>query len=478
MTAGPAPRRCSRCNNPLVLCWPARDRGVHRLLALAGRFRPGADPLARRSRASCRSSRRSPCSRSASAPSRTAGDSGVRRPGRRRSPARRDVAAWRSTRRHPDVYLILLDGYPRSDKLRSVFGVDDSEFLDDASRVGLRRRDTQPVELPPHAAHAREHVQRPSARPVPVYGAPGRDASRDQRCDGVEAVRERGYETVSIPSDFEIVAMRTSTASWTRGSSTSSSGCSSRRTPAARRPRRARLFERQHRARVAETFGRAEDLVAEDGPARLASSTSPARTRPSMDWPRPEPMRQRPTTCSTTSSSSTTWAVPDTRRLGEVGYVTSTSRCWSMRSIDGSSQRRRGVLGPWLGREVRCRYAVGVGIDLRSANLLAVRGLGDIDNRSTLVNLLPTIAERLFGVPFTPADERVRSSRRHHHPFPSPGLMTLEPAVGTSQPAEPAHPSRRASGSSGSPGAGRCSSRSLLSTRSSGSQRRGIPIAH
>ena len=49
----------------------------------------------------------------------------------------------------------------------------------------------------------------------------------------------------------------------------------------------------------------------------------------------------------------------------------------------------------------------GSDIDLRSANLLAVRGLGDIDDRSTLVNLLPTMAERLFDVPFTPAADSV-----------------------------------------------------------------------
>lgn len=50
----------------------------------------------------------------------------------------------------------------------------------------------------------------------------------------------------------------------------------------------------------------------------------------------------------------------------------------------------------------------GSDLDLRSANLLAVRCLGALDDRSTLVNILPRITAQIFGTPFEPVAEDIR----------------------------------------------------------------------
>lgn len=47
-------------------------------------------------------------------------------------------------------------------------------------------------------------------------------------------------------------------------------------------------------------------------------------------------------------------------------------------------------------------------LDLRSANLLAVRGIGPLADDTTVVNLLPLIASRILGTPFEPQPDTVR----------------------------------------------------------------------
>ena len=132
---------------------------------------------------------------------------------------------------HPDVYLMLLDGYPRSDKLQSVFGVDDSEFLDALRKSGFdvatdSRSNYLHTQLtlesmfngrlldPSAAAEtlAETHHEINEAR---AWAA----IRRARLPDRVDPVRLRGRSHAQRGSLSSIP-----------GSSTSSSGCSSRRT--------------------------------------------------------------------------------------------------------------------------------------------------------------------------------------------------------------------------------------------------------
>ena len=60
----------------------------------------------------------------------------------------------------PNVYLLLLDGYPRTDTLATTYGFDNSEFERAIERPGLPGFQRQQVELPAHLADAHQHAQR------------------------------------------------------------------------------------------------------------------------------------------------------------------------------------------------------------------------------------------------------------------------------------------------------------------------------
>ena len=51
-----------------------------------------------------------------------------------------------------DIFVLLLDGYPRADSIADLFGADNSAFMDDLSRARIRRRDRQRIQLPVHPA--------------------------------------------------------------------------------------------------------------------------------------------------------------------------------------------------------------------------------------------------------------------------------------------------------------------------------------
>ena len=312
---------------------------------------------------------------------------------------------------HPDVYLILLDGYPRSDKLRSEFGVDDFEFIDTLRGSGFDV-----------ATDSRSNYLHTQLTLESMFN--GRLLDPSQAAEPLAATHhsineatawqpfvERGYQTVSIPSDFEVVAMRNVDRYLDSGQFNEFERVLVEKNllplvnvvaPG--------FFERQHRERMSATFAQAEDVVVGDGPARLAfihvaSPHSPLRSSADAGTDAAMPYNVFDDKQQYDHLGPTEYS----RRLGaELDYVTDHVE---MLIDDIDRAGRPSVVVVFSDHGSGAKFDADTpstsDVDLRSANLLAVRGIGNIDDRSTLVNLLPTIAQRLFGVPFTPADERV-----------------------------------------------------------------------
>jgi hypothetical protein len=120
------------------------------------------------------------------------------------------------TAERPDIYVILLDGYPRADVLDYAFGIDNSSFVD-----ALEQRDFE-VEPLAHSDYLWTHVSVPAAlnlayieqipvlEPVVDGRAPQQPTIRRAIADNAafEFVRGRGYDAVAVSSGFEQVAAR------------------------------------------------------------------------------------------------------------------------------------------------------------------------------------------------------------------------------------------------------------------------------
>jgi Sulfatase len=115
----------------------------------------------------------------------------------------------------PDIYLLLLDGHPRTDTLQEVWGVDGGEFV-----AGLRQRGfrvapkshsnytftigTLASSFQMRALH--EITQRDDAAPGLVTGRLMRDAITDGPV--LAELRQRGYEIVAVDSGYNGVDIR------------------------------------------------------------------------------------------------------------------------------------------------------------------------------------------------------------------------------------------------------------------------------
>ena len=116
----------------------------------------------------------------------------------------------------PDVYAILLDGYPRADVLEYAFDIDNSEFLAELEERGFAVADTA------HSDYLWTHVSVPSAlnlayvEQIPEMAAVIEGSAPRQptlrhvvtRNEAFDAAREAGYDVVGIPAGFEEVAPR------------------------------------------------------------------------------------------------------------------------------------------------------------------------------------------------------------------------------------------------------------------------------
>ncbi|HEX7223965.1 MAG TPA: hypothetical protein VF367_00115, partial [Candidatus Limnocylindria bacterium] len=116
----------------------------------------------------------------------------------------------------PDVYVVLLDGYPRADVLEYAFDIDNTPFMDALAQRGFA------VAGSAHSDYLWTHVSVPSAlnldfveaiprmRQVIDGASPRQPTLRRAVADNVafEVARDAGYTTVSVASGFEEVALR------------------------------------------------------------------------------------------------------------------------------------------------------------------------------------------------------------------------------------------------------------------------------
>jgi hypothetical protein len=113
----------------------------------------------------------------------------------------------------PDIYLILLDGYPRSDLLRDQVGLDNGPFLAAMQQLGFEVADQS------HSNYGRtaltlasmfngRHVD--ELLPDPPFDVPGQARALGKLINSgteLDAARARGYEIVSIPSPVDYVTL-------------------------------------------------------------------------------------------------------------------------------------------------------------------------------------------------------------------------------------------------------------------------------
>lgn len=100
---------------------------------------------------------------------------------------------------HPDVYLILLDGYPRPDKLLAEFGIDNGAFIGGLEERGFAvahasRSNYMETRLTLQSMFGGGHVPTTG---IPIGIAESRAAIND--APALQPFVAAGYETVSIP---------------------------------------------------------------------------------------------------------------------------------------------------------------------------------------------------------------------------------------------------------------------------------------
>lgn len=132
-----------------------------------------------------------------------------------------DLSHWTATgdgpsTATPDIYVILLDGYPRADVLDYAFGIDNSAFTAQLAERGFS------IAPRAHSDYLWTHVSVPSAlnldyvENVPSLGEvadgrkPQQPTIRHAIADSLAfaQVRERGYDVVAVASGFEEVSAR------------------------------------------------------------------------------------------------------------------------------------------------------------------------------------------------------------------------------------------------------------------------------
>ena len=115
----------------------------------------------------------------------------------------------------PDIYLLMLDGHPRTDTLQDVMGVDDTEFVSSLRQRGFSVAPqshsnytftigTLASSFQMRALH--EITQRDDAAPGLVTGRLMRDAITDGPV--LAELRQRGYEIVAVDSGYNGVDIR------------------------------------------------------------------------------------------------------------------------------------------------------------------------------------------------------------------------------------------------------------------------------
>jgi hypothetical protein len=305
----------------------------------------------------------------------------------------------------PSVYLILLDGYPRADKLAAEFGIDNQPFLralgDRAFTIGARSRSN----------YLTTELTLASMFSGRVPGNPEPDMAEIRPFIGAGEVigefRERGYEVVAFSTGFEGVALRQAERFVDSGQLNEFewellqlSGLAPVLDVVA-----PTLLADQHRERVLATFEAAGALAgqATERPRFVFAHTLNPHS-PQVFGPAGEPIPIRGIQVPFDDSDEYTILGRDEygRRLADqIAYL--NRRVLGL--VDAAiAADPRAVVIVFSDHGSGIREAAGIGVgsdpDLRTANLLAVRSPGQagiIDDRSTLVNILPRILRAYSG---------------------------------------------------------------------------------
>jgi hypothetical protein len=321
----------------------------------------------------------------------------------------RPVAAGPTPPEAPNMVFILLDGYPRADKLLSEFGIDNSAFIND-----LRSRDFVVADH----SRSNETITELTLAQMFNYESASQIASR---LDGAAPLwrvtinggaffsdlHRLGYETVGVSPGYESVALRRADVfvdtgqlnefEWAMASLTGLSVLADAVLP--------NVAADQYRSRIDDAFKVAEQQAQSLGASRkfvfvhVASPHSPqvfdAAGRP-LDVPG--------------------FALPngDSQEISRYGFEAYARRLEgqlqflnqrTLHLVDAVVKADPGAVvvvfsDHGSGAPSREPGAVEPYADLRTANLLAVRSpghVGIIDDRSTLANLLPRLLRAYTG---------------------------------------------------------------------------------
>jgi hypothetical protein len=129
----------------------------------------------------------------------------------------------------PNIYLLLLDGYPRTDTLRTVYDYDNSWFVDALGELGFETAEQSRSNYPQtpltlasmfNGAYLEEidGLQPPPESAVEQYR---RLMSALNRAPMLDVLREAGYEIDTIPSPFKADALSTADRTLDSGQITS-----------------------------------------------------------------------------------------------------------------------------------------------------------------------------------------------------------------------------------------------------------------
>jgi hypothetical protein len=125
------------------------------------------------------------------------------------------ATATQDARTGPDVYLILLDGYPRADTLAAEFSYDNGPFLAEMASLGFDvatearsnyNITTLTLASMLNAAHVRDLPGLP-VEPQRVQAQNRALTASINRAAALDGFRERGYEIVTVRSPFTHVAL-------------------------------------------------------------------------------------------------------------------------------------------------------------------------------------------------------------------------------------------------------------------------------
>jgi hypothetical protein len=330
------------------------------------------------------------------------------------SPLRSQPVAATPATQAPSIFVILLDGYPRADKLLSEFGIDNSRFIGD-----LRARDFVV------AGHSRSNQTLTHLTLAQMFNYVGADdiarelggPDRLWRLDINDStlfgdLHRLGYQTVAVSPGFEHVALRRADVfvdtgqlnefEWNIAEMTGLAPLADAVLPS--------LAVEAHRSRILDAFDVAGKEARTLGAARefvFVHLLAPHSPQVFTADGGPNDVRGFTLPYADEQEIAVLGFEEYTRRLeGQLQFVNQQV----IRLVDEVVAADPGAVvvvfsDHGSGAKPYRAAAADLDIDLRTANLLAVRSPGKagiIDDRSTLANLLPRLLRAYTGA--GPAD--------------------------------------------------------------------------